>query len=136
MSIQPYEVRQQFGHPVKPVLNENSKADYLAKLQAKFGKDALSRLHQIENKAAKRHLDRLPGESTSSSAEATYARRKDWAAIVAVASPVTRHVAAALWDVFPPAADSRLQSLEAGGFAARVPGAKPIHWQIIPEGGA
>jgi hypothetical protein len=137
MSFEPYQIRQDFGTPVHTGLTERTPEDYQADLVRKFGRlPSWQELARIENKAAKCHLDRLPGESTSSGVDATRARRKDWAAVVAAASPVTRHVAAALWGVFPPAADSRLQSLEAGGFAVRVQGAKLIHWQIIPEGGA
>jgi len=51
MTIQPYDVRVAFGKPVAPVKNENALADYLAKIKAKYGDDALTRLHKMENKA-------------------------------------------------------------------------------------
>jgi hypothetical protein len=54
MTIQPYDVRTAFGKPTQAsAFPKATPEEYLAKLRAKFGDDALTRLHKLENRAAR-----------------------------------------------------------------------------------
>ena len=118
-----------------------TEAEYLENIRRRFGKPpaGMSLLHWLarkENAAAKKNWGSTQNGKASPSIVETQKRRIAWAAIIAKASPVARIEAAAIWGIPSPAADSRLQSLESGGLAVRVPGAKPIQWEIRPEASA
>jgi hypothetical protein len=118
-----------------------TEAEYLENICSRFGKPPAGMsltewLARKENAAAKKNWGSVPSAKPSPSVVETERRRIEWAAIIAKASPVARIEAAAIWGIPSPAADSRLQSLESGGLAVRVPGAKPIQWEIRPEASA
>ena len=132
MSIEPTNAFTVFIRAGKRSDEGRTLQDYQDDLRRRFGKlPSLAELARRENIAAKRNFERTTQNQVSIKAEETRERRLSWALRLVDASPVTRQEASGLWDVPAPAADSRLQSLEAGGFAVRVQGVRPIMWQIV-----
>jgi len=92
-----------------------------------------SRLATMESSIARTNWTRAaPAKPSSQTQAEVYARRLSWATILARISPVTRIDAAEALGVVD--GGDRMNVLEQAGLAARIPGVKPIRWEItLPE---
>jgi len=108
---------------------------YAANLMARFPHlTSMEAMARHESAAARRSWERCIASATHHTGKiATRHRRQAWAAAIIGMSPISREEAREAWGVTNSAADSRLDSLELGGFATRLEG-KPLRWHINTEG--
>ena len=108
---------------------------YTANLLTRFPHlTSMEAMARHESAAARRSWERCIASATHhTGTSATRHRRQAWAAVIVSLSPITREDAREAWGVTNSAADSRLDSLELGGFAQRI-SARPIRWAINTEG--
>lgn len=100
-----------------------SVADYRAALAARFGgkMPSMSELARSENmRAGRLKFDGGCVEGT----------RMEWAMQIAHLPVVTRETAADAWRLGLTTATARLAVIEKSGLATRIPGTKPVQWQI------
>ena len=112
-----------------------TEAQYRANLLTRFPHlTSMEAMARHESAAARRSWERCIASATHHTGQiATRHRRQAWAAVIVSLSPITREGAREAWGVTNSAADSRLDSLELGGFATRLEG-KPLRWHINTEG--
>jgi hypothetical protein len=108
---------------------------YAANLLTRFPHlTSMEAMARHESAVAKRSWERCTASVTHHTGQiATRHRRQAWAAAIIGMSPISREEAREAWGVTNSAADSRLDSLELGGFATRTEG-KPLRWHINTEG--
>lgn len=109
-----------------------TESEYRANLLTRFPHlTSMEAMARHESAVAKRSWERCTASVTHHTGQRH--RRQAWAAVIVSLSPITRKGAREAWGVTNSAADSRLDSLELGGFATRLEG-KPRRWHINTEG--
>lgn len=111
-----------------------SVADYRAALAARFGGrvPSLSELAKFESgRAGKTWLtDRNNGGGPRLKQHLIDQQRMEWALQIAQLPVVTRATAAKAWGVLETTAANRFFAFANSGLATRIPGTKPVQWQI------
>jgi hypothetical protein len=128
------------GHVMPPDDEANTLEKYQANIASRFGKppEGMSLaewLARRESRAAKQKWERPASGHAYSAKEETMARRLGWAEAIMPISPCGRAEASKAWGIPENATDGRMQILESVGLARRVPGTRPIHWEITLDAG-